>query len=63
MGRVHWLGLEVVVDNPLAEGQGEVVEVAKLSPAVHLEGVAPLGQVVGLTAQLQPSWLLVGLVF
>lgn len=50
------------MENPLAEGQGEVV-VAKLSPAVHLEGVAPLGQEVHLTVQRQPSWLLVDLVF
>ena len=48
---------------PLAEEQGEVVEVAKLSPAVHLEGVAPLDQEVGLTVHRQPSWLLVDLVF
>lgn len=53
----------MVVENPLAEGQGEVVEVAKLSPAVHLEGVAPLGQEVHLTVQRQPSWLLVDPVF
>ena len=66
MGLVHWLQveeLEVVVENPLAEGQGEVVEVARLSPAVHLEGVAPLGQEVHLTVQRQPSWLLVDPVF